>query len=72
MEDYSGEELEGRDPVWCHDCGTYTFLDEWGDSSVGVADVCPKCGSVFPAVVGGPILDEEDRVVAAIAWRVAR
>ncbi len=47
-----------RDPVWCHDCGCWSFLDEWGQTPWGVEpDICPVCGSTFPAIADGPMGD---------------
>jgi len=42
--------LDGRRyPVWCHDCGGWSFLDEWGEDGGGGFSVCPACGDLgFP------------------------
>lgn len=72
-EPYRGEEVEGREVAWCHDCGTYSFLDEWLISPIGggIPDACPVCGEWWPAGEG-PITDPDERLVAAIKWRIAR
>ena len=49
-----------REPVWCHECGCYSFEDEWETSGFGFEkDICPLCGEVFPSMYGP--LENESR-----------
>lgn len=56
------------EPVWCHDCGTYSFAPDWDDSEFGCGDVCPVCGSIFPAM-GGPLAELPELAEAAASTR---
>lgn len=61
-----------REPTWCHDCGCYSFRDEWATSGVGLPnDTCPVCGDLWPFNGYGPkarwddgydVADDDERV----------
>lgn len=51
----------GSWPVWCHHCGCYSFVREWGFGG----DVCPVCGDNFPAMARGPLYDQAVREARA-------
>ncbi len=58
-----------RRPVWCHYCGAYTFLDEWGETAYaldGHPDICPACGNTEPPLLG-PLLGRGDFLSAVRA-----